>query len=55
MGVLIADGDSIAYWQTVDRDSFFGPFVIRNPAAWTQGSAHAPTVVTLALPAPTED
>lgn len=49
MAVRIADGDSIAYWQTTDRDVFDGgPFIIKN---------HPPTpqparIVTLALPAP---
>ena len=35
MGVKIADGDSIAYWQTIDRDEFDGgPFIVRQPTPW---------------------
>lgn len=49
MGVKIADGDSIAYWQTTDRDSFDGgPFIIRNHPPVPKPA----TIVTLALSAP---
>lgn len=56
MGVRIADGDSIAYWQTVNRDDFDGgPFIIRGHPPQPKPAPRQEVIVTLALPAPSQD